>query len=141
MNIMTAKQILFRDDARNRLLKGITTLADAVRATLGPKARTVILERSFGPPSSSTRVAVAKEIEQRSGREHRAQLARRLLPRRKPPGRHHRDPARAIVTEGMKYVAAGRSWISNLNGQQSALVTRLRSNAKPCADSSRSLVA
>jgi len=48
--VMPAKEILFFDDARSRLLRGITTLADAVRVTLGPRARTVILDRPYGAP-------------------------------------------------------------------------------------------
>ena len=58
---MPAKQIIFRDDARAKLLTGINTLAQAVRVTLGPKARTVVLERAYGSPTIvNSGVLVAK---------------------------------------------------------------------------------
>ena len=61
---MSAKQILFHDDAHARILAGMGILAHAVRATLGPKARTVVLERSFGAPTIiNSGVIVAKEVE------------------------------------------------------------------------------
>jgi chaperonin GroEL len=61
---MTAKQVLFGDSAHARLLRGMNTLADAVRVTLGPKARTVVLEKSWGAPTViNSGVVVAKEIE------------------------------------------------------------------------------
>ena len=63
---MSAKQIIFRQDAHTKLLAGINTLAQAVRVTLGPKARTVVLERAYGSPTIiDSGVVVAKEIELR----------------------------------------------------------------------------
>lgn len=61
---MAAKQVLFGDDARTRIIRGVNTLADAVKTTLGPKGRNVVLERSFGAPTvTKDGVSVAKEIE------------------------------------------------------------------------------
>ncbi|HAN28657.1 MAG TPA: molecular chaperone GroEL, partial [Haliea salexigens] len=61
---MAAKDVIFGDDARQRMLKGINVLADAVKATLGPKGRNVILDKSFGAPTvTKDGVSVAKEIE------------------------------------------------------------------------------
>ena len=59
-----AKEILFRDEARQRMAKGVNILADAVKVTLGPKGRNVVLEKSFGAPSiTKDGVSVAREIE------------------------------------------------------------------------------
>ena len=61
---MAAKEVRFNNDARNRMLKGINTLSDSVRVTLGPKGRNVVLDKSFGAPRiTKDGVAVAKEIE------------------------------------------------------------------------------
>ncbi|MCK5500597.1 MAG: chaperonin GroEL, partial [Tritonibacter mobilis] len=61
---MAAKDVKFDTDARNRMLKGVNTLADAVKVTLGPKGRNVVLEKSFGAPRiTKDGVSVAKEIE------------------------------------------------------------------------------
>ena len=61
---MAAKEVLFGDNARSRMLKGVNILADAVKATLGPKGRNVILDKSFGAPTvTKDGVSVAKEIE------------------------------------------------------------------------------
>ena len=61
---MSAKEIRFSDDARQRLLKGVNVLADTVKQTLGPKGRNVVLEKSFGSPTvTKDGVSVAKEIE------------------------------------------------------------------------------
>ncbi|NBO95817.1 MAG: molecular chaperone GroEL, partial [Betaproteobacteria bacterium] len=61
---MAAKQVLFSDDARSRMVNGVNILANAVKVTLGPKGRNVVLERSFGAPTvTKDGVSVAKEIE------------------------------------------------------------------------------
>ncbi|MCJ9713715.1 chaperonin GroEL, partial [Bordetella hinzii] len=61
---MAAKQVLFADDARVRIVRGVNVLANAVKTTLGPKGRNVVLERSFGAPTvTKDGVSVAKEIE------------------------------------------------------------------------------
>ena len=70
---MVAKRLEFNTDARDRMLKGVNTLADAVRVTLGPKGRNVILAKSYGAPRiTKDGVTVAKDIELGQVREHRA---------------------------------------------------------------------
>jgi chaperonin GroEL len=77
---MPAKQIIFREEAHAKLLAGINTLAQAVRVTLGPKARTVILERAYGSPTIiNSGVAVAREVELRDHFENMgAQIVREV---------------------------------------------------------------
>jgi chaperonin GroEL len=77
---MSAKQLIFRQEVRNKLLAGINTLAEAVRITLGPKARTVVLERTYGSPTIiNSGVIVAKEIELRDHFENMgAQIVREV---------------------------------------------------------------
>ena len=66
---MTAKQVLFGNDARSRMVNGVNVLADAVKVTLGPKGRNVVLERAFGGPTiTKDGVSVAKEVELKDGR-------------------------------------------------------------------------
>ena len=66
---MAAKDVLFGDDARQRMLAGVNVLADAVKATLGPKGRNSVLDKSFGAPTvTKDGVSVAKEIELKIGR-------------------------------------------------------------------------
>ena len=79
---MGAKQLKFNTDARNRLLKGVDLLADAVRVTLGPKGRNVILDKSFGAPRiTKDGVTVAKEIELEDKFENMgAQMVREVAP-------------------------------------------------------------
>jgi len=61
---MSAKEVLFGDDARSRMIKGVNTLANAVKVTLGPKGRNAVLDKSFGAPTiTKDGVSVAKEIE------------------------------------------------------------------------------
>ena len=61
---MTAKQLLYREDARDKIRRGVNTMADAVKVTLGPRGRTVIIDRDFGPPQIvNSGVVVAKAIE------------------------------------------------------------------------------
>ncbi len=80
-----AKQILHGEDSRQAILRGVNTLADAVKATLGPKGRNVVIEKKFGSPTiTKDGVTVAKEIELKDPLENvGAQLVRKLLPR--PP--------------------------------------------------------
>ena len=69
---MTAKQVIFREDAHAKIVRGVTMLANAVKVTLGPKARTVMLERAYGAPTIiNSGVVVAREIEKRTGYETR----------------------------------------------------------------------
>jgi chaperonin GroEL len=141
--VMPAKEILFFGDARSRLLRGITTLADAVRVTLGPKARTVILDRPFGAPIViNSGVVVAKEIELTDPFENMgAQMAREVASKTSETAGDGTTTATllacAIVTEGMKYVAAGMNPMDLKRGIDQAVdavVGRLHTLAKPCAD-------
>ena len=95
---MPAKQLRFNTDARDRMLKGVNTLADAVRVTLGPKGRNVILAKSYGAPRiTKDGVTVAKEIELEDKFENMgAQMVREVARRtsERPATDHHRDSAR-----------------------------------------------
>ena len=110
---MTAKQILFHDEARAKILKGATVLADALRGTLGPRARTVILERAYGAPTViNSGVAVAKEIELADPFENMgAQMVREVASKTSEVAGDGTTTATllayGIVREGMKFVAAG----------------------------------
>jgi chaperonin GroEL len=110
---MGAKDLKFNTDARNRLLKGVDLLADAVRVTLGPKGRNVILDKSFGAPRiTKDGVTVAKEIELQDKFENMgAQMVREVASRTNDEAGDGTTTAtvlaQAIVREGMKSVAAG----------------------------------
>ena len=80
---MTAKQVLFGNDARSRMVNGVNVLADAVKVTLGPKGRNVVLERAFGGPTiTKDGVSVAKEVELKDKFETWAlRWLKKLLPR------------------------------------------------------------
>jgi chaperonin GroEL len=140
---MAGKDILFHDDARARLLRGITVLAEAVRITLGPKARTVMLDRGFGAPTViNSGVIVAKQIELADPFENMgAQMVREVAARTSEAAGDGTTTATllayAMVTEGMKYVAAGHNPMDLKRGIDKAveaLVGRLRTLAKPCMD-------
>jgi chaperonin GroEL len=139
---MAAKQILFGEQVRAKLLKGIGTLADAVRVTLGPKARTVVLERSFGAPQIiNSGVAVAKEIELEDPFENMgAQMAREVAAKTSEVAGDGTTTATllaaGIVIEGMKYVTAGMNPMDLKRGIDTAvdaLVAELKKLARPCA--------
>jgi len=139
---MAAKQIIFGDQGRARILKGIATLADAVRVTLGPKARTVILERSYGAPQIiNSGVAVAKEIELEDAFENMgAQMAREVAAKTSEVAGDGTTTATllaaGIVIEGTKYVTAGMNPMDLKRGIDiavDALVGELKSLARPCA--------
>jgi len=110
---MAAKEILFNTDARNRMMKGVNILADAVRVTLGPKGRNVILDKSFGAPRiTKDGVAVAKEIELANKFENMgAQMVREVASKTNDACGDGTTTAtllaQAILREGMKSVAAG----------------------------------
>src|SRR6188768_599430 len=110
---MGAKQLKFDTDARNRLLKGVDLLADAVRVTLGPKGRNVILDKSFGAPRiTKDGVTVAKEIELEDKFENMgAQMVREVAQKTNDNAGDGTTTATvlaaAIVKEGAKSVAAG----------------------------------
>ena len=109
---MSAKEIKFSDDARQRMLKGINTLANAVKVTLGPKGRNVVLEKSFGAPTvTKDGVSVAKEIELKDKFENMgAQMVKEVASQTSDVAGDGTTTAtvlaQSIVTEGMKAVAA-----------------------------------
>ncbi|MFO1106887.1 MAG: chaperonin GroEL [Amaricoccus sp.] len=110
---MAAKQVKFNTDARNRMLKGVDILADAVKVTLGPKGRNVVIDKSFGAPRiTKDGVTVAKEIELEDKFENMgAQMVREVASRTNDEAGDGTTTAtvlaQAIVREGMKSVAAG----------------------------------
>ena len=108
---MAAKQVLFGDDARVRIVRGVNVLANAVKTTLGPKGRNVVLERSFGAPTvTKDGVSVAKEIELKDKFENiGAQLVKDVASKTSDNAGDGTTTAtvlaQAIVQEGLKYVA------------------------------------
>ncbi len=110
---MAAKDVKFSTDARNKMLEGVTVLADAVRVTLGPKGRNVVLDKSFGAPRiTKDGVAVAKEIELEGKFENMgAQMVREVASRTNDTAGDGTTTAtilaHSIVREGLKSVAAG----------------------------------
>src|SRR5512134_3091624 len=139
---MPAKQLLFGETAHARLVKGMNILADAVRVTLGPKARTVILERSWGAPMViNSGVIVAREIELEDRFENMgAQMVREVAAKTSEVAGDGTTTATllaaAIVNEGLKYVAAGMNPMDLKRGIDTAvetLVAELARLAKPCA--------
>ena len=139
---MTAKQVVFGESAHARLVKGMNTLAEAVRVTLGPKARTVVLEKSWGAPTViNSGVIVAKEIELEDRFENMgAQMVREVAAKTSEVAGDGTTTATllaaAIVNEGLKYVAAGMNPMDLKRGIDSAveaLIAELARMAKPCA--------
>ncbi len=110
---MTAKNISYSEDARQALLRGVNRLADAVKITLGPKGRNVVLEKKFGSPlSTKDGVSVAKEIELEDPRENMgAQLVREVASKTSDIAGDGTTTAtvlaQAIFREGVKAVTAG----------------------------------
>ncbi|MFB1010743.1 MAG: TCP-1/cpn60 chaperonin family protein, partial [Thiopseudomonas sp.] len=110
---MAAKEVKFGDAGRKKMLTGVNTLADAVKATLGPKGRNVVLERSFGAPViTKDGVSVAKEIELKDRFENMgAQLVKDVASKANDEAGDGTTTAtvlaQAIVNEGLKAVAAG----------------------------------
>ncbi|ALE58202.1 chaperonin GroEL [Paraburkholderia sp. GV068] len=110
---MSAKDVRFHDSARNRIVKGVNVLADAVKVTLGPKGRNVVIERSFGAPViTKDGVSVAKEIELKDRFENMgAQVVKQVASKTADVAGDGTTTAtvlaQSIVQEGMKHVAAG----------------------------------
>ncbi|MBX7021346.1 molecular chaperone GroEL, partial [Providencia rettgeri] len=110
---MTAKQVYFGDDARTRIVRGVNVLANAVKTTMGPKGRNVVLDRSFGAPTvTKDGVSVAKEIELKDKFENiGAQLVKEVASKTSDNAGDGTTTAtvlaQAIVEEGLKFVAAG----------------------------------
>ena len=138
---MAAKQILFGEQVQTRILRGVATLANAVRGTLGPKARTVLLERSFGAPMViNSGVIVAREIELADPFENMGvQMVREVAAKTSEVAGDGTTTATllaaGIVTEGMKSVAAGMNPMDLKRGVDravDALVAELKAMARPC---------
>jgi chaperonin GroEL len=141
---MAAKEVKFKENARVRMIAGVNILADAVRVTLGPKGRNVVLERSFGAPTvTKDGVSVAKEIELKDKFENMgAQLVKEVASKTSDVAGDGTTTAtvlaQAIVTEGMKYVAAGMNPMDLKRGIDKAVaaaVEELKKISKPCTTS------
>ena len=141
---MAAKEVKFGISGRNKMLDGVNTLANAVKATLGPKGRNVLIERSFGAPLiTKDGVSVAKEIALKDKFENMgAQLVKDVASRANDDAGDGTTTAtvlaQAIVTEGLKAVAAGMNPMDLKRGidkATAAIVAELKNLAKPCADS------
>ncbi|MBV8635624.1 MAG: chaperonin GroEL, partial [Burkholderiaceae bacterium] len=137
---MTAKDVKFHDQARTRILKGVNILADAVKVTLGPKGRNVVLDRSFGAPLiTKDGVSVAKEIELQDKLENMgAQMVKQVASKTADVAGDGTTTAtvlaQAIVQEGMKYVAAGMNPMDLKRGIDkavSAIVEELKKVSRP----------
>ena len=140
---MAAKEVKFGDSARKKMLTGINILADAVKATLGPKGRNVVIEKSFGAPTiTKDGVSVAKEIELEDRFENMgAQLVKDVASRANDDAGDGTTTAtvlaQAIVNEGYKAVAAGMNPMDLKRGIDKAtiaVVAELKNLSKPCAD-------
>jgi chaperonin GroEL len=138
---MSAKEVKFGIDAREKMVRGINILADAVKVTLGPKGRNVVLDRSYGAPLvTKDGVTVAKEIELKDKFENMgAQMVKEVASKTADVAGDGTTTAtvlaQAIVREGMKYVAAGMNPMDLKRGIDKAverLVAELKSIAKPC---------
>ena len=141
---MTAKQALFGNDARSRMVNGVNVLADAVKVTLGPKGRNVVLERAFGGPTiTKDGVSVAKEVELKDKFENMgAQMVKEVASKTSDNAGDGTTTAtvlaQAIVDEGMKYVAAGMSPMDLKRGIDKAVaaaIEQLHSLSKPTTTS------
>ena len=140
---MAAKEVKFGDSGRKKMLAGVNVLADAVKATLGPKGRHVILERSYGAPSiTKDGVSVAKEIELQDRFENMgAQLVKDVASKANDEAGDGTTTAtvlaQAIVNEGLKAVAAGMNPMDLKRGIDKAtiaIVEQIKQLAKPCTD-------
>jgi chaperonin GroEL len=141
---MSAKDVFFADEARQRMLAGVNILADAVKATLGPKGRNVILDKSFGAPTvTKDGVSVAKEIELRDKFENMgAQMVKEVASQASDAAGDGTTTAtvlaQSIVNEGLKSVAAGMNPMDLKRGIDKAVaaaVAKVQEAAIPCEDS------
>lgn len=140
---MAAKEIRFSEDARARMVRGVNILANAVKATLGPKGRNVVLEKSFGAPTiTKDGVSVAKEIELADKFENMgAQMVKEVASKTSDVAGDGTTTAtvlaQALIREGMKAVAAGMNPMDLKRGIDKAVtaaVAELKSLSKPTAD-------
>jgi chaperonin GroEL len=140
---MAAKQVHFSDDARQKMLHGVNILANAVKVTLGPKGRNVVLDKSFGAPTiTKDGVSVAKEIELENKFENMgAQLVKEVASKTSDVAGDGTTTAtvlaQSILLEGMKSVAAGMNPMDlklGIDKATSTAVEELKKLSKPCAD-------
>src|SRR5690242_2135836 len=141
---MAAKDVRFGESVRNRMVSGVNILANAVKITLGPKGRNVVLERSFGAPTiTKDGVSVAKEIELKDRFENMgAQMVKEVASKTSDVAGDGTTTAtvlaQSIVSEGMKYVAAGMNPMDLKRGIDKAVIAvveELKKISKPCTTS------
>ena len=141
---MAAKDVIFGADARQRMVEGVNILANAVKVTLGPKGRNVVLERSFGAPTvTKDGVSVAKEVELKDKLQNMgAQMVKEVASKTSDAAGDGTTTAtvlaQSIVREGMKHVAAGMNPMDLKRGIDKAveaLVAELKKNSKPTTTS------
>ncbi|WP_435312697.1 chaperonin GroEL, partial [Primorskyibacter sedentarius] len=141
---MSAKDVKFDTDARNKMLRGVNILADAVKVTLGPKGRNVVLDKSFGAPRiTKDGVSVAKEIELEDKFENMgAQMVKEVASRTNDEAGDGTTTAtvlaQAIVREGLKSVAAGMNPMDLKRGidlATSKVVAAIKAASRPVNDS------
>ncbi len=141
---MAAKEVRFSDDSRQRMFKGVNILANAVKATLGPKGRNAVLEKSFGAPTvTKDGVSVAKEIELKDKFENMgAQMVKEVASNTSDEAGDGTTTAtvlaQAIIREGLKAVSSGRNPMDVKRGIDKAVtaaVEELKKLSKPCKDS------
>ena len=141
---MAAKEVKFGNDARSKMLDGVNILADAVKVTLGPKGRNVVLDKAFGGPTiTKDGVSVAREIELEDKFENMgAQMVKEVASQANDQAGDGTTTAtvlaQAIVNEGLKAVAAGMNPMDLKRGidkATAAVVEALKAQAKPCEDS------
>jgi chaperonin GroEL len=140
---MAAKEVRFSDDARARMFRGVNILANAVKATLGPKGRNAVLEKSFGAPTiTKDGVSVAKEIELKDKFENMgAQMVKEVASATSDEAGDGTTTAtvlaQAIIREGLKAVSSGRNPMDVKRGIDKAVIAaveEIRKIAKPCKD-------
>src|SRR4030081_3932176 len=140
---MAAKEVRFSDDARARMFRGVNILANAVKATLGPKGRNAVLEKSFGAPTiTKDGVSVAKEIELKDKFENMgAQMVKEVASNTSDEAGDGTTTAtvlaQAIIREGLKAVASGRNPMDIKRGIDKAVLVatdELKRLSKPCKD-------
>ncbi|MEM9529592.1 MAG: chaperonin GroEL [Pseudomonadota bacterium] len=138
---MSAKEVRFSEDARNRMMAGVNTLANAVKVTLGPKGRNVVLEKSFGAPTvTKDGVSVAKEVELQDKFENMgAQMVKEVASQTSDVAGDGTTTAtvlaQAMLREGLKAVAAGMNPMDLKRGIDKAVITAvesLKGLSKPC---------
>ncbi|MCF7498261.1 MULTISPECIES: chaperonin GroEL [Vibrio] len=140
---MTAKEVIFADESRQKMLNGVNLLADAVKVTLGPKGRNVVLDKSFGAPViTKDGVSVAKEIELEDKFENMgAQMLKQVASKANEEAGDGTTTAtvlaQSLINEGLKAVASGMNPMDLKRGidkATEAAVNKLREVSQPCSD-------